>query len=73
MERLKIGSAEAFPPQIMFWRTRFGEEIDAIEELEGKISAYECKWSNEKRVSFDSFLKKYPQAKTSVVSPDSFV
>ncbi len=72
MERFKIGSTEAFPAQIMFWRTRTGKEIDVIEELEGKISAYECKWNSERRASFDVFLKKYPEAKTTVVSPEDF-
>lgn len=73
MERFKINSVEAFPAQIMFWRTRVGDEIDVIEELEGKISSYECKWNNDKQVSFDVFLKKYPEAKTVVVSPESLI
>ncbi len=73
MERFKFGSTETFPPQIMFWRARGGEEIDLIEETEGKISAYECKWGNEKQVSFDVFLKKYPQAKTVIVSPENLI
>lgn len=73
MERFKIGTTEAFPSQIMFWRTRSGEEIDVVEERGGNISAYECKWNDDKKVSFDSFLKKYPQTKTSVVSPKSFI
>ncbi len=73
MERFKINSIEAFPAQIMFWRTRIGEEIDVIEELEGKITAYECKWNNEKQVSFTAFLKKYPEAKTAIVSPQGLI
>ena len=73
MERFKIGSIEAFPPQIRFWRTRLGEEIDVIEELEGKIFAYECKWNNKNQVSFDMFLKKYPHARTTIISPESFM
>lgn len=73
MERFKIGSTEAFPPQIMFWRTRYGEEIDVIEELEGKISAYECKWGNENHAAFNTFLRKYPHARTAVISPKSFM
>jgi predicted AAA+ superfamily ATPase len=73
MERFKINSTEAFPAQVMFWRTRTGEEIDVVEELEGKISVYECKWNNEKQTSFDSFLKKYPEAKTQIVSPEDLL
>lgn len=71
-ERLKVGTLENFPPEIMFWRTRIGLEIDVIEKSGLNISAYECKWS-ETNVSFKEFLKLYPEAKTKVVTPDNFL
>lgn len=68
-ERVKIGNNEkVFPPEIMFWRTRTGEEVDVIEKNGTEITAYECKWS-ETKVSFEPFLKKYPSARTLVVTP----
>lgn len=45
-ERLKKGSLEIFPPEIMFWRTRAGQEIDVIEKSGVNISAFECKWKD---------------------------
>lgn len=72
-ERFKLGTTESFPPQIMFWRTRLGQEIDVIEERAGEITAYECKWNSEGSVSFAAFLKNYPNASTQVVSPEYFL
>ncbi|MES2023781.1 MAG: ATP-binding protein [Patescibacteria group bacterium] len=71
-ERLKYGTLETFPPEIMFWRTRTGLEIDFIEKSGLDIIAYECKWSDTD-VSFKEFLKLYPNAKTSVVTPDNLI
>lgn len=48
-ERVKQGTLETFPPEIMFWRTRQGLEIDIIEKKGEEISAYECKWNNENK------------------------
>ncbi len=67
-ERMKKGSLEIFPPEIMFWRTRTGSEIDVIEKNGPKITAYECKWSD-RNFSFKEFLKRYSNADTQVVTP----
>jgi predicted AAA+ superfamily ATPase len=70
-ERMKIGATETFPPEIMFWRSRAGEEIDVIERSGPHITAFECKWTKQP-VIFKKFLKAYPSAITSVVSPSNF-
>ena len=71
-ETMKRGAREVFPPEIMFWRTRDGIEIDIIEKRGADISAYECKWQQEE-VSFARFLSRYPKARASVVSPESLI
>ncbi|MEK7068874.1 MAG: ATP-binding protein [Patescibacteria group bacterium] len=71
-ERMKVGTLQTFPPDIMFWRTRAGLEIDVVEKSGPNIRAYECKWSPQD-VSFASFLKKYPAAHTRVITPDVLV
>lgn len=72
-ERIKKGNNNlVFPPEIMFWRTRTGLEIDVIEKKGDAVSAYECKWSDTP-VSFASFLKSYPQATVQVVTPNSLI
>lgn len=72
VERLKQGLLETLPPRLSFWRTKKGLEIDLIEEKDGTISAYECKWSNRDFI-FTSFLKKYPQSKTAIVTVDDLL
>ena len=71
-ELWKIGQLKIFSPRIMFWRTRQGDEIDCIEQFGQDINAYECKWKDQ-QVSFSLFLKKYPMAKTQVVTPTYFI
>lgn len=73
MERIKDNSIESFSPNFMFWRDRFGAEVDLIEEKDAKIKAYECKWNPETQVSFNSFKKLYPEATTEIVSPEYFL
>ncbi|MDP2630434.1 MAG: ATP-binding protein [Candidatus Uhrbacteria bacterium] len=60
-ERIKRGTLEIFPPEIMFWRTRAGVEIDVIERQGVGISAFECKWKETCTVP-SSFKTAYPNA-----------
>lgn len=72
-ERIKDGNnSHIFSPELMFWRTRKGFEIDVIEKKGADIIAYECKW-NDKNVSFTQFLKKYPNAHTEVITPNDLL
>ena len=61
-ERMKKGSLEIFHPEIMFWRTRTGQEVDVIEKSGANISAFECKWKGVVSTT-RQFLKAYPNAK----------
>lgn len=72
-ERIKALSLETFPSNLMFWRTRSGDEIDFVEESSGHIRAYECKWSSVEQVRFTSFSRMYPHANTTVVSPETIM
>ena len=71
-EQWKMGASETFPPKIFFWRTDTKLEIDIIKVINQKIEAIECKWSPQS-VSFKTFLKKYPEAKTTVITPDDII
>lgn len=56
-----------------FWRTLAQQEIDYVEEKNGKMSAFELKWKASKRKSFPStFLNAYPGAETSLVTREQF-
>ena len=63
---------EIFTPEIMFWRTRAGTEIDVIEKSGIDIAAYECKWKNEVTTPV-SFKKAYPKARFKCVTTENIV
>jgi len=55
-----------------FWRTTQQQEIDLIEENEGKFSAYEIKWNKKLKVHFPiTFTENYPGSETFVISPEN--
>ena len=72
IEQMKNNSIETFPAEIFFWRTREKLEIDLIVSKDKDISAYECKWS-EQKVVFTKFKELYPTAKTFVVTPKNLL
>ncbi|MBI5798923.1 MAG: ATP-binding protein [Candidatus Yonathbacteria bacterium] len=71
-ERMKSGALEIFPPEIMFWRTRVGVEIDVIEKRSNEIFAYECKWKEKVTVPA-SFAKAYPHAHFACVTTENII
>lgn len=59
-ERLKHNSYGSRYVNTYFWRTTQQQEIDFVEEINGKIMAYEFKWNEKKNVRFPtSFLNEY--------------
>lgn len=71
-ERVKFLSYHRLWANQYFWRTHAQQEIDYLEEREGKIFAYEIKWAD-KKISFPkAFLEAYPDNETQVVSRVNF-
>jgi predicted AAA+ superfamily ATPase len=57
-----------------FWRTKYQQEIDYIEERNGKLYAFEFKWNAKKKQKFPkSFVDAYENIETKVISRDNFV
>ena len=71
-ERMKKGALEIFPPEIMFWRTRAGAEIDVIEKNGIDIFGYECKWKG-KTVVPRAFTTAYPKAHFECITTENIV
>ena len=71
-ERMKKGFLEVFPPEIMFWRSRSGQEIDVIEKNGVNISAFECKWKDIVSVPIQ-FAKTYPQVSFKSVNLENII
>jgi uncharacterized protein len=56
-----------------FWRTHTKQEIDRIEEADGKIEAYEYKWGKIKTKTPTEFAKSYPDALFQIINQDNYL
>lgn len=70
-ERLKQNNYKDRFAGVYFWRTKQQQEIDLVEEVEGKITGYEFKWSTDKARVHPNFLKSY-SAGSAVINKDNF-
>ncbi|RLD46679.1 MAG: ATPase, partial [Bacteroidetes bacterium] len=71
-ERVKYLNYSGFYGHYYFWRTTQQQEIDFIEEIDGKFSAYEFKLRNKKNKKISrTFLNNYPVEITKVITPDN--
>ena len=72
-ERLKLLCYNERWTQHFFWRTTEQQEIDYIEEEEGKLSAFEFKWNKTNKAKISkTFSNAYPNASTCIISPENF-
>ncbi len=73
-ERVKRNSYFNHYAQIYFWRTQQQQEIDLIEEFDGKLAAYEFKWNTAKAKTNipKSFAENYKDAEFKVITPDNY-
>jgi len=72
-ERQKHNAFLDFHGYKYFWRTRQQQEIDYLEEEDGKIKAFEFKWNPDKKAKFPlTFTRNYPVNSTSVVNADNY-
>jgi hypothetical protein len=74
IERLKKTSYTKFYGNRYFWRSYEGQEIDLIEEVENTLSAFEAKWSSNKKVTPPSiWVQNYPNTKFTTITPDNYL
>jgi hypothetical protein len=71
-ERIKFLSYSGIHCNRYFWRTYDKQEIDLIEEKEGKLSAYEFKWKNEDIKIPAAWEKAYPDSSYKVISINNY-
>lgn len=57
---------------LYFWRTHTGAELDLVEERDGQLIGYECKWSKTSAKPPRSFLEAYPQATFATITAKNF-
>ncbi len=73
IERLKYRKYKGIYANQYFWRTYDQKEIDLIEEREGKLFAYEFKWSKKDQKAPKEFMETYKNAEYKEVYRDNFM
>ena len=72
-ERMKKRNYSNIKSNVYFWRTWDKKEIDIIEEREGKLFAFECKWSERKRTIPRDWQKQYPEADFVFITKENYL
>lgn len=71
-ERLKVQQYAGIKSNNYFWRTWERHEVDWVEEREGRLFAYEFKYSAKPKKTFSAFLENYPDSITEIVNPQNY-
>jgi uncharacterized protein len=72
-ERLKTQSYRRMLVNNYFWRTYDQQELDLIEERDGKLFAYEFKWKEKKVKPPQTWATSYPDSEFQVISPQNYL
>jgi len=74
IERLKLRSYRTIPANSYFWRTYNQQEIDLVEEREGKLYGYEFKWSPNKETTAPKLWKEtYSNAEFMTINQKNYM
>jgi len=57
---------------LYFWRTYDGQEIDLVEESEGKLYGYEIKWNKARKNAPKAWRQNYKKASWKVITKDNY-
>jgi len=72
-ERKKALHYQGIQANTFFWRTQDQQEIDYIEERDGKMWAYEMKWSPKAKAAFSkTFTQAYPEHELQVIHRENY-
>jgi len=74
IERIKRRAYAPIYANTYFWRTYDQQEIDLVEERDGGLFGYECKWSPRKAASAPKgWASAYPAAAFEVITPENYL
>lgn len=74
MERIKMANNHRRFTGFYFWRTYDQQEIDLVEDLNGRLLGFECKWSPRSRVKVPKdWLQCYPEAGFLAVTSENWM
>ncbi len=72
IEKMKKSHYQNQPANFYFWRTYDQKEIDLIEEREGKLVGYECKWNGKNQKVPSEWLKTYAHSSYEPINKDNY-
>jgi hypothetical protein len=73
-ERIKKQTYQKLFSNNYFWRTYDRQEIDLIEERDGKLFGFEFKWNPQKRIKAPkAFIESYKNAHFECITPENFL
>ena len=73
-ERVKLNEYNRLYRNKYFWRTTRQQEIDYLEEFDGKLYAYEFKWNPKNKTKVPAtFIKEYNPIEFTTISRDNFI
>ncbi len=74
IERLKKQNYQEIFSNNYFWRTYDRQEIDMIEDRDGKLYGFEFKWNPNKKCKVPkAFKDAYPSSEFECITPDNFL
>jgi len=72
-ERMKKSHYKKISANRYFWRTYTQQEIDLVEEREGKLFGYEIKWGSKKVKAPSAFMETYKNASFEVINQENYL
>lgn len=73
IERLKFRQYNNVYANMFFWRTWDGQEVDLVEERDGKLFGYEFKWGSKAAKTPKDWLLTYPEATLETINRENFL
>lgn len=72
-ERKKTLHYQGIHANAFFWRTQDQQEIDYVEERDGKMWAFEIKWSSKAKPAFSkTFTQAYPEHELQLINRENY-
>ena len=72
-ERIKKCTYQEIRGTFYFWRTYDGQELDLVEEREGRLYGYEFKWSGRRKQRLLSWIETYGNAGFEIINSKNYL
>jgi len=73
MEGLKKQEYKKIHSNNYFWRTWDKDEVDFVEERDGRLYGFEFKWGNAKSKGIHKFTNEYKEAEVEIINRENYI